>query len=330
MKSKVKMEKQYGLVHKEVLQNRDISANAKGLYTYLAARSGNKYTCNPTVATILKDLGICEATFHTLKNELITKGVIEVVKTGSGINKRNNYNLLVKSNKGYGYVYLDLLKDSKISLKAKAIYGLLASYSGTDFITFPFAYTIFELLKMGRNTYFKAMQALKDKKYIYTKQRRINGRFSHCYYYINGVKPSKEEKTKTTTTTAKTNKGEKVSSSTEYSKYADFVKDNIEYNSLQKLYENNEKANYLLENILSLLVNNIYFETKALKVNGLEVTGGAITSIFNKLKFNHIKKVVENVIAVENKIKNIREYLKVALYNIYFQMEQENYNKLNR
>lgn len=333
MKRKQKLTKQYGLVNKNVLINKNISIDAKGLYVYLCARSGSKYICNPTIATILKDLGICETTFHKLKKELITAGIIEVVKSGIGLNRRNNYNILVKSNKGYGIVYLDVLTNSKLDLKSKAIYGLLSSYAGASFIAYPFTKFICSILNICRNTYFKYAKTLKELNIIKTKQLHKNGRYSNCNYYINGAEPTNEYQNSkyifinenNKKTTVKNNKGNNV---IEYNKYETIVKDNIEYNSLNKLYEQDKKAKYYLENIVSILTNSIYFETKSkgIIVEGIEVSAEVLAMIYNKLNFSNIKTVVNSLITTNNKITNIRKYIKVALYNSYFQGKQNHYN----
>lgn len=333
MKHKIKLTKQYGIINKEILKNKNISINAKGLYIYFCARSGNKYTCNPTIPTILKDLNICEATFHKLKNELIENKIITVTKIGTGLNRKNNYNIINKSNKNYGIVYLDILTNSKLDLKSKAIYGLLASYSGTSFIAYPLVKWILNLLNISRNTYFKYAKELKKLNIVKTKQLHLNGRFAYCNYYINGAEP-KEVKSKyifinennnKKTTTTKTNKGNNV---IEYNNYETIIKDNIEYNSLQKLYENNNKAKYYLKNIVSILTNTIYFENKSkgIIINGIEISAERLSMIYNKLSFNHIKTVVNSLIKTNNKITNIRKYIKVALYNAYFQTKQNHYN----
>lgn len=335
MKNKLKIEKQYGIINKEILKNKNISINAKGLYVYFCARSGNKYTCSPTIPTILKDLNICEVTFYKLKNELIKNKIITVTKTGIGLNRRNNYNIINKSNKNYGIVYLETLTNSKLDLKSKAIYGLLASYSGTSFIAYPLVKWILNLLNICRSTYFKYAKELKKLNIVKTKQLHLNGRFAYCNYYINGATP-KEVKSKyifinennnkkTTTTVTKNNKGNNV---IEYNNYETIVKDNIEYNSLKKLYENDNKAKYYLKNIVSVLVNTIYFENKSkgIIINGIEIPSERLSMIYNKLSFNHIKTVVNSLIATSSKITNIRKYIKVALYNSYFQGKQEQYN----
>ena len=242
MKQKLKINKQYGLISNEIIKNKNISIKAKGLYIYLSARSGNKFKCRPTISTICKDLGITDTSFYKYKNELETANILTVIKTGQGINKRNEYHLQ-KVTKGYGIVYLDVLKDKNIKLQAKAIYGLLSCYAGTRFIAYPISKLIYTYLNISRNTHFRLLKGLKEKGIVKTKQLHINGRYSYCNYYINGATPNN---TKTRFIIKfkgknKNNKNIKIQKST-YTNYKEMVLNNINYKSLQGYYANNNKA----------------------------------------------------------------------------------------
>ena len=328
MKSKIKLNKQYGIVNKNILQNKNISIKAKGLYVYLAARAGNKGYCTPSISTICKDLGINDATFYKYKNELVNNNIIKVTKEGKGIKQRNVYQL-PKVSKGYGIVYLDTLTDNNINLQAKAIYGLLACYAGARFIAYPLAKLIYSYLKVSRNTYFKALKVLKLNNIVKTKQLHINGRYAYCNYYINGAEPNKTNtkyifkfKNKNKVKNNKITKTTTTTINNEYKAYEELVKANIEYEALQGVYQGDTGALNILGNIVSILVNSAYMgQINGIKANGVNISGNILKSVYNKLNYNHIKNVVDNVLNV-NKINNIREYLKVALFNSYYQ-----YNK---
>lgn len=334
MKQKIELKKQYGIIDKEILKNKNISANAKGLYVYLCARSGNKYICNPSIATICKDLNINETTFHKLKRELINNNIISIEKKGSGIKKRNYYTLLKEVKKGYGIVYLDIATNPNITLKAKAIYGLLSCLAGNRFVAYPTAKAIYLTLQISRNTYFSALRILKNLNYIITKQLHINGRFANCNYYVNGKEPNKKETRfifkglKNTTTpkyTTNNYKGAK-SVSKDYTVYRATIISNIEYNALTGLFNNNKKALYILEHILEVITNDIYSDnTKSIVINNNKLNGDVVKSILSKLSFDNIKYVVDNILRTNSKIKNIKKYLRVALINSSYQLEKKQY-----
>ena len=339
MKKKINIEKQYGIVNKDILKNKNISYEAKGLYTYFCARSGNKNECYPTISVICTDLGINERTFHKYKNELIDKKVIKVEKEKTDKYYRNRYVLLQKQGKGnFGYVYLDILTDPRVSLTEKSIYGLFACISGSRFIAYPLAKVIYYILGMCRDTYFTAMKNLRELGYIKTKQLHIQGRFAHCNYYINGVKPNNEKtryifKFKRTNTTK--NKKTKIDDDiinepiNKYDIYREIIEEDIEYDALKGKYEDNKKALYILENIVNILNNTFYSsKIKDVTVNGIVFPGKIVKSIFNKLRFNNINSVVENVLNVNAKINNLRAYLIVALLNSYYQEENKQYNQM--
>lgn len=60
-----------------VMCNPNISPAAKGVYAYLAARSGVSDECYPSVETITRDMGMVKDTFYRHINALIAFGVVE-------------------------------------------------------------------------------------------------------------------------------------------------------------------------------------------------------------------------------------------------------------
>ena len=349
MKSKIKMEKQYGLVVREILQNKDLSIDAKGLYVYLAARAGNKYTCYPTIATICKDLDICESTFHNLKNELIEHKIISITKTGTGFSKQNIYNLLIKANKGYGMVYLDTLTDSSISIKSKAIYGLIASFGGADRLAHPLVKVICKCLKICRNTYFKYVKKLKELEIINIKQVHRDGRFANCYYYFNGnnmplkhahlkyiyvndkTRESVEEDKKLWAEEKKERAIERAEKKAAkerkdtYKEYLAEVKRNIEYEALKGKYLHADRGIYMLNNIVSVLTNTIHFskDDDEIKIGDKLLPAKQVIAVFKKIKYEHVSKTINNIVTCHAQIGNLRAYLRTTLYNNYYQIKHE-------
>lgn len=319
MKNKVKLQKQYGLVSKAVLQNKKISIKAKGLYVYLSARAGNKFKCNPTVSTICRDLGITDTSFYKYKKELETAGVITTIKIGQGIKKHNEYHL-TKVTKGYGIVYLDALTNKEIKLQSKTIYGLISCYAGTRFIAYPLSKLIYTYLNISRNTHFRLLKGLKEKDIVKTKQLHINGRYAYCNYYINGATPNNIKNRyiiKFKGKRNKNNKNTKIQKST-YTNYREMILNNINYKSLQGYYANNNKALKLLNEIVDILTNTLYEGGKPLLFKGVKIQTSVLQSIYGKLEFKNIKSVVDNVLNVPNKINNKTEYLRVSLTNSYY------------
>lgn len=347
MKRKVEIKEQYGIVNKKVINNKNLSTNAKGLYVYLCARSGNKRECNPKVTTICNDLGVTEATFHKAKNELVANRIIYIKKAGEGLKKRNKYVFTERQENGtYGIVYLKVLTNNKLSLKAKAIYGLLSCLAGARFVAYPLAKAVYLTLGICRNTYFSCMKQLKEYDCLMTKQLHINGRYTYCNFYINGKKPNKpQERYIFKGRKTQRNKGiltsilhkEMVKKQTEiqevptpeYKNYQEIVSSNIEYEALKGLYGGNEKAIYLLENALSVIVSNIYSKKiKDIQYKKYTFNSSVVKSIFSKLNYDNVKYAIDCVLKVNTKIKNIRSYLRVALFGSYYELEEKQYLKM--
>jgi hypothetical protein len=86
--------KGYGRLATVVMENPDITINAKALYAYLICRISSGMYCYPSVARIMKDLGIkSKLSFRDYRDELIVKGLLKVKirKSKSGRNMTNYY-----------------------------------------------------------------------------------------------------------------------------------------------------------------------------------------------------------------------------------------------
>ncbi|MEJ7440053.1 helix-turn-helix domain-containing protein [Staphylococcus hominis] len=68
----------YGLVFKRVMKDRNISIEAKALYSYLSAYAGADESAFPSVDLIKHELGIGKHRFLRAKNELIDNGYLTV------------------------------------------------------------------------------------------------------------------------------------------------------------------------------------------------------------------------------------------------------------
>ncbi|WP_210142116.1 helix-turn-helix domain-containing protein [Staphylococcus sp. GDY8P57P] len=68
----------YGLVFKRVMKDRNISIEAKALYSYLSAYAGADESAFPSVNLIKHELGIGKHRFLRAKNELINNGYLMV------------------------------------------------------------------------------------------------------------------------------------------------------------------------------------------------------------------------------------------------------------
>lgn len=99
MSDKLKMEgilsKGYGLIPKLIMQDQDISIEAKSIYAYFASYAGNGTTAFPSVSKTIYDLKIGEERYYKHRKQLIDKGYLTITqqKAGNGKFNRNIYTL---------------------------------------------------------------------------------------------------------------------------------------------------------------------------------------------------------------------------------------------
>lgn len=92
---------------------------------------------------------------------------------------------------GYGLIAQKVMRDKRLSIKAKAIYAYLSSFagSGTDRTAFPGVSLMMDELGIkSRDTYYKYRNELEEAGYITVEsQKDERGRFSRNIYYIEAV-----------------------------------------------------------------------------------------------------------------------------------------------
>lgn len=82
--------KGYGIIPKLVMQDQDLSIEAKSIYAYFASYAGNGTTAFPSVSKIIYDLNIGEERFYKHRKKLIDKGYILVKQQIIGDGKFNS------------------------------------------------------------------------------------------------------------------------------------------------------------------------------------------------------------------------------------------------
>ena len=70
----------YGIIAKKAMRDRDLSIEAKAIYSYICSFAGAGATSFPGVTLMLKELGISEKRFYTHRKQLIEHGYISIVK----------------------------------------------------------------------------------------------------------------------------------------------------------------------------------------------------------------------------------------------------------
>ena len=97
-----------------------------------------------------------------------------------------------------------------------------------------------------------------------------------------------------------------------YSVYEEIIKDNIEYDYLiQDRYLDRDR----IEEILALILETVCTKRKTIRIAGDDYPAELVKSKFMKLDGEHIRFVLDCMRENTTKIRNIKQYLKAALFN---------------
>ncbi|MBC2077646.1 DnaD domain protein [Listeria booriae] len=86
----------YGMIAKTVMRDKELSIEAKSIYSYLASFAGAGSTAFPTVELIIGELNISRDRFYKHRKQLVEKGYIKIIqsKGEKGLQKKNVYEIV--------------------------------------------------------------------------------------------------------------------------------------------------------------------------------------------------------------------------------------------
>ena len=97
-----------------------------------------------------------------------------------------------------------------------------------------------------------------------------------------------------------------------YSVYEEIIKDNIEYDYLiQDRYFDRDR----IEEILALILETVCTKRKTIRIAGDDYPAELVKARFMKLNSEHIRFVLDCMQENTTKIRNIKQYMKAALFN---------------
>lgn len=271
--------------------------------------------------------------------------------------------------KGYGITPKMVMLDRRLTIEAKAIYSYFCSYAGAGTTAFPSRAKIMKDLDIGKDRYYKHFNLLKETGYIEVAQaRKGQGSFkSNIYTLVPNPKPLSPDKTTdnspcpdfndTGKTSSKTpcpdfpdtgnrdtenkdtiiNRSSNINNSSIYNQsinqkidriddYKTIIENNVEYHILKQFNPFNIKETNELINIMIEVLEN---PKGYIRINGVETPRQKIGEIFLKLKSDHIDYVLRSMNENPVKIKNLKNYLIVTLYNSYFTLDHYWKTKVN-
>lgn len=375
--------KGYGAIPKYAMKDKTISITAKAIYAYFCALSGSGTSTFPSRETILKDLQFTDNVYRLYRKQLLDAGYIEIEKKRVSNQKYDNnvYHLVSNPKRyqdtedqsawesrlyglirttglkaaGYGSIPKTVMCDSRLPLKAKAVYAYFASYTGGGGVAFPKAQMILEDLGITQTTYLKFMRILQACDYIRTKQR--NGQssdgkrgFSVCDYYLiehpgsevdspyiknTGMRNTsmKNPGVKKPSTTKPSMKKEGTSKSTPPSINTLSNTTPHNYQSIpettdgwMRLLEENLDFQHFdimypqysideVQSLISLMASVCDSSNQTIRIGGQAKSREEVRARFESLQSDHLSYVLECIHNTSSTIHNIRAYYLTSLYN---------------
>jgi len=209
--------KGYGIIPKFVMLDPDISIEAKGIYSYFCSYAGSGNSAFPGWKKIVSDLKLNKDSYYKHYSQLTACGYISVTQESAGGRgqgfKKNIYTIVSSPEKfnvhscdakleksfavircsglkalGFGFIAKSVMLDERLSIKAKALYSYLCSFSGAGDCAFPKREDILYHLSISHNSFNKYIKELTTLNYINVMQRQVNGRLC-CNDYIIVDKP---------------------------------------------------------------------------------------------------------------------------------------------
>src|ERR1700752_1297158 len=106
-------------------------------------------------------------------------------------NEVENYLLVEGINaKGYGILSQIVMRDKRLPIESKGIYGYIISFAGAGATAFPSIARMCDELCIGENRFYKFRKFLIDLNYLeIIPQRKDNKRYNNIYKIVNNPKP---------------------------------------------------------------------------------------------------------------------------------------------
>lgn len=106
------------------------------------------------------------------------------------------------------------------------------------------------------------------------------------------------------------------------------VREQINFQHLVRDYELDEMKQ--INEFCSIIADVLTLPPKALIViDGEQRYAATVQEVYKQLDERHIETVLENFNSIAYKIKNPKTYIRTALYNSYFELENKSVNETN-
>ena len=201
--------KGFGIAPKYAMLDTELTIQAKGIYAYFCSFTGRGNCAFPGRDRILKDLLLSKNTYYNHFNLLTEQGYLTVTQERAQQFFKNIYTIEsypvkfcmqendVSQSKTYGKIRIEgieslgygiipkiVMIDSRLDIKAKAIYAYLCVFSGSGQSAHPRITNLLHHLGISENTYYKHFNSLTALNYIKAERRRISGKLSVNDYFL--------------------------------------------------------------------------------------------------------------------------------------------------
>lgn len=225
---------------------------------------------------------------------------------------------------GFGLAPKIVMRDTRLSIEAKAIYCYFQSFAGKTAQAFPKRETILKELKIGKNRYYKYLQELIQYDYLRVEREKDENNWKGRNIYIiitnpqsdNPQPPEKKtvcnEKTEEEQAEKAPEKKEDASCQATPKKReaAGTLYRRLEIPALLEKYPDEKRT---IQAIYSVIED--MNEVEEIRISGIVKKKDAVNEIIAQLTDRHITAVLKAVRDNREKIKNIRSWIQVCLVN---------------
>lgn len=229
---------------------------------------------------------------------------------------------------GFGIAPQLVMRDSRLSIEAKAIYSYFQSFAGSSNTCFPSREVILRELNISKNRYYKYLNELIEYNYIRVEREKSkNGWKEHNTYVIvanpdsNLTEPiNKKADTKVTSSQCET-KLEKRQKSTSSQSETKLESEIISDKEIENLCEEYPDAAADIK-VCYKAVKDIQATDKLIVKNN-EYDKNAIERLLKDIKIDNIIDVVISTLDYNGKIKNKKAWIQTCLVNSIYKTDTE-------
>lgn len=293
----------YGIIGKKVTQDRNLTLQAKAIYSYFCSFAGKGTQPFPSVDKIIYDLNTTKGTYYKHLKLLKEFGYITVEerKDTKGRFMSNIYTINIEVEESENYIK----KEEQIE-----------------------SVRILPSIKK-RDTDKPNTENCNPNNNIYNNN--INNNYNNQVNQINHSKTDMKKMTGNATTkkdTKKVSNPPQINSQSEtnsqenYNTTMKILQENISYNELVNDFDSG-----IVQEIVYIIMDTILSVNDTVKIGKEFKAKSVVAAVFLKLEYKHIEEVINNYINYTDRITNKPNFIRTMLYNtkLTFELDTRNF-----